>query len=952
MFKKSTITLLFLMIGTITAAQEGPKLKFDEPDDVFWDNRFGDYGADGFITDMEYVNADTIFLAGTFNTINGYHTPGIAMWNGSFWEAVPANNDQLGDVHVSQIEYINGVLYFLSSGRFANFNESTDQYLKAYDFNSGTFKVFDEGFYPVFSVLTANDSGILYLLSSQFSYNEDLGEVQSFNSVHFLNPDFDYISTTQISGFVQTQAAARLKAVHDGAIIYNLNAQSISTAFSTFNNPKILYVTDSYLSEVTDLGINGYSRVSDFDEIENGIMFVGTPDDPTCSDCAVRKFSFVDSTWSNGYYFDFGFLPPDRIAAKDEFNFSLGRFNLNVAFGSEYGVQQIKNGNPVSDFTPITNGVTSQANSIGSMIQVGDSTFLSFSFNRALSDLPVSDFGYIDDGIKQLGPNTTSLGVSDYVNTMIEVGDKLFVGGKFQSSGGQFISGLGVFQNDEWVNIGNFEGGFPFTSINTLMHFDKYVFVGGSFSEIQNDDEVFYANNLAIYDTVSGKWSSLGNTDGLTFNKLEKVGNTIYARVLNQTGFTHELYRYQNGEWSNQINFGNDYSITVNHLNDIVSINNTLYLAGSLTLNSFEDNSYTANYPVLAIDESGVFPINIPYDLVDGIFLGKFSIVDDEVLISGPKNYSNDGIGGIQANTVYKITGDTVQTFLPSPGTDAVHIIGSNDRLFAYSATESGAAGFNGISTWDGESWKILGSGVRDTGEERTQVNAAVVTNDGKLAVGGKFTFAGNKPASNFTFWSGETAPSTPITISFKNTPVIDYSESLTFLWTNANFSSEFEFELSDKEDFSNLIIGITGISENKVEVRTGFEPSVIYYWRVRAVNSNGASSWSDIGTFEMASPVSAEQNEAVVRFELMQNYPNPFNPSTNIQFSIPTSQLVTLEVFDVSGRKVATLLNDEHLSAGIHTRVFNADRLASGVYFYRIATDNQVLLKKMLLIK
>lgn len=86
-------------------------------------------------------------------------------------------------------------------------------------------------------------------------------------------------------------------------------------------------------------------------------------------------------------------------------------------------------------------------------------------------------------------------------------------------------------------------------------------------------------------------------------------------------------------------------------------------------------------------------------------------------------------------------------------------------------------------------------------------------------------------------------------------------------------------------------------------------------------------------------------------QFRLYQNYPNPFNPSTTIHFSILRRSHVTLKVFDVLGREVATLVNGE-LSAGEHSVVFKAEKMASGVYFYRLSADDFVETKKMLIAK
>ncbi len=85
--------------------------------------------------------------------------------------------------------------------------------------------------------------------------------------------------------------------------------------------------------------------------------------------------------------------------------------------------------------------------------------------------------------------------------------------------------------------------------------------------------------------------------------------------------------------------------------------------------------------------------------------------------------------------------------------------------------------------------------------------------------------------------------------------------------------------------------------------------------------------------------------------YSLEQNYPNPFNPTTNIRFSIPEAQHVTLKIFDVLGREVATLINGE-ITSGIHTVKFNAANYASGLYIYRLTTDSFVSCKQMLLIK
>lgn len=82
-----------------------------------------------------------------------------------------------------------------------------------------------------------------------------------------------------------------------------------------------------------------------------------------------------------------------------------------------------------------------------------------------------------------------------------------------------------------------------------------------------------------------------------------------------------------------------------------------------------------------------------------------------------------------------------------------------------------------------------------------------------------------------------------------------------------------------------------------------------------------------------------------------VSNYPNPFNPSTRIQYAIPQNSVVTLKVFDVLGREVATLV-DEFKPAGYYEAQFDASHLSSGIYFYQIQVGGLKLVKKMLLMK
>lgn len=83
----------------------------------------------------------------------------------------------------------------------------------------------------------------------------------------------------------------------------------------------------------------------------------------------------------------------------------------------------------------------------------------------------------------------------------------------------------------------------------------------------------------------------------------------------------------------------------------------------------------------------------------------------------------------------------------------------------------------------------------------------------------------------------------------------------------------------------------------------------------------------------------------------LHPNFPNPFNPTTTIRFDLAAASNTKLTVYDLNGRTVARLI-DNPLTAGAHSKVFDASRLSSGVYFYQLQTSTHVEARKMVLLK
>jgi|WetSurMetagenome_2_1015567.scaffolds.fasta_scaffold32033_2 hypothetical protein len=123
------------------------------------------------------------------------------------------------------------------------------------------------------------------------------------------------------------------------------------------------------------------------------------------------------------------------------------------------------------------------------------------------------------------------------------------------------------------------------------------------------------------------------------------------------------------------------------------------------------------------------------------------------------------------------------------------------------------------------------------------------------------------------------------------------------------------------------------------------------------SVNLNGSSS-GDTWNFLIRFPVRIfnsssirTTNEVVKEYSLTQNYPNPFNPTTNIKFSILKDGFASLKVYDISGKEVTTLVN-KNMKSGTYVVDYNASELSSGVYIYKLITNDFTSTKKMTLIK
>jgi len=127
--------------------------------------------------------------------------------------------------------------------------------------------------------------------------------------------------------------------------------------------------------------------------------------------------------------------------------------------------------------------------------------------------------------------------------------------------------------------------------------------------------------------------------------------------------------------------------------------------------------------------------------------------------------------------------------------------------------------------------------------------------------------------------------------------------------------------------------------TENNVELTKNSS-----YTFIITANRNLVANFVDATSVEKESGIPKE-------YSLLQNYPNPFNPSTTVKYTIPKSEFVTLKIYNLLGREILTLVNEEELPGNYEVKL-DGTNLSSGIYFYKLQTEDFTQTKKMILLK
>jgi len=205
-------------------------------------------------------------------------------------------------------------------------------------------------------------------------------------------------------------------------------------------------------------------------------------------------------------------------------------------------------------------------------------------------------------------------------------------------------------------------------------------------------------------------------------------------------------------------------------------------------------------------------------------------------------------------------------------------------------------------------------------------------------------TFGGTKSVKA-AFYDIQSGSSNLETMIYNN---IDLTDSLQFDWAYAPYPGNYPDRLqvlvstNGGTTYPYTIFDRAGTAlATAPATSNSFVPSSSSEWQTFSIRLNN-----------FITGISENANSEPLNWKLLQNYPNPFNASTNIEFSLLKDSKVTLEIYDVVGNLIATLKNGEYLNKGVYKISFNAEKLSSGIYYYRLITSDFTVTKKMLLLK
>ncbi len=194
--------------------------------------------------------------------------------------------------------------------------------------------------------------------------------------------------------------------------------------------------------------------------------------------------------------------------------------------------------------------------------------------------------------------------------------------------------------------------------------------------------------------------------------------------------------------------------------------------------------------------------------------------------------------------------------------------------------------------------------------------------------------------------------------LTFPQDEMVVDTNMFTFEWEEPVYGEGYLLEVAFDSEFTQYALLDSFLTENQFPLVSPLADST-YYWRVRANNDNGWGPYSDAQVFTVDALVGVNDEGTGALpsgIRLYQNHPNPFNATTKIYFALAEPSQVKLDIYDIGGRLVNTIV-DDYFNAGGHSVTWNGvsrkgDVLASGVYLYKLEASGMAEVKRLVLIK
>ncbi len=504
------------------------------------------------------------------------------------------------------------------------------------------------------------------------------------------------------------------------------------------------------------------------------------------------------------------------------------------------------------------------------------------------------------------GANNVGSPFTSTINTMEVIGSTLFVGGYHNSVDSLTVSAVSAWNHhtQSWsaLNDGSGSMGIYGGGVEVLTATPAGTYAGGDF-RIAGGKQI---NRIARWNGTV--WSAVGSgpTNGVNgyVNAIAVDGDSIYIgggfSIAGSVQTFHVAY-WNGTEWKGT-GFGVG-GVSGAKVNAVVKHGRHIYVGGYFSVAGDMDDPFRAAMSVARfnLDTERWEPLGGGIESSSGVPGTVYSLVrhNGKLYAGGSFSYA-----GLNPATNVAVWNDTAWTYV-----GPAHVKGITGVVISLASTEQGitAGGrFSGIgervslARWNGSDWMPMLSPMSYKNGQGIVLD--VQYHHGRYYVGGQFDNIGGAPVSNLAVIDGDS-------------------------WIDLGIGLDGPvYAAAAKND--RLMIGGT-------------------FTMVGGIPSVSVGEFSGIPTAVPKKPVSFPS-----AFHLHQNYPNPFNPSTTIGFTLPVSGHTTVNVYDLIGREVATLVNGYREAGTLHRVPFHASFLPSGIYIVRLSSGGKSESRKMVLMK